>query len=432
MSGAEDCARLGTLDATMKSQTRSSAQGYPDPRAASAAAIALCGALALASAMGIGRFAFTPLMPLMLHEGRMDLAFASSLASANYLGYFVGALLCMMMPRVWPSVRIVKIGLVATVLLTVGMALPIPMAWLLLRFASGVATAFVLVFVSEWCLARLAQRGRPALGATIYTGPGIGIAVSGFAATGMAALHWSATANWLMFGALAAALGLVIWPILNDSSPSPGAAAMTGTEVAAAPKTGFAKATSAIEMSVFATAYGLAGFGYIVTATFLPVIARQALPGSAWLDLFWPIFGLATVAGCLLAMRTPRRIDPRLMLVGCYLMQATGVVLALFVPTVAGFVVGSLLAGLPFTAISYFSMQEVRRLRPHHAARFIGLMTALYGIGQIAGPPFVSLVLARSSDRAHGFAFSLGGASGALLLGAALYGVMCACWSANA
>ena len=63
-------------------------------------------------------------------------------------------------------------------------------------------------------------------------------------------------------------------------------------------------------MMVFALAYGLAGFGYIITATFLPVIAREALPGSVWLDLFWPILGLAVVAGALLTTRVPSRIDP--------------------------------------------------------------------------------------------------------------------------
>lgn len=402
------------------------AQSRPASRQPAAGAIAVCGALALASAMGIGRFAFTPLMPLMLHEGRIGLGFASGLATANYLGYLVGALLCMVLPRAWPSATIVKLGLIATAGLTVGMALPLPTAWLLLRFASGVASAAVLVFVSEWCLARLALRGRPSLGAAIYTGPGIGIAMSGFAATGMAALHWPAAANWLVFGALAGLLALVIWPILSDPTPVPAAASPQGQGPGAPAETG-----PAVEMLVFAVAYGLAGFGYIVTATFLPVIARQALPGSAWLDLFWPIFGLATVVGCLVAIRTPKRIDPRLMLVGCYLTQATGVVLALFVPTVAGFVIGSLLAGLPFTAITYFSMQEVRRLRPHHAARFIGLLTALYGLGQIAGPPFVSLVLARSRDQAHGFALALGVASGALMLGAVLYGVMRARWSSH-
>ena len=64
-------------------------------------AIALAGAVALAVAMGIGRFAFTPLLPMMLTDGVIDLPHASWLASANYLGYFIGALLCTFQPWIW-------------------------------------------------------------------------------------------------------------------------------------------------------------------------------------------------------------------------------------------------------------------------------------------------------------------------------------------
>ena len=64
-------------------------------------------------------------------------------------------------------------------------------------------------------------------------------------------------------------------------------------------------------IAAFALAYGLAGFGYIVTATFLPVIARQALPGSLWLDMFWPVFGIGVSMGALLTVRLPVRWDRR-------------------------------------------------------------------------------------------------------------------------
>src|SRR5262245_42933475 len=114
--------------------------------------IALAGLVALAVAMGIGRFAFTPLLPLMLAERSLDLATASLLASANYLGYLLGALACTFQPWLWQRLglrgqangpALVRIGLVATALLTLGMALHLPGAWVLLRFAAGVASAVV-------------------------------------------------------------------------------------------------------------------------------------------------------------------------------------------------------------------------------------------------------------------------------------------------
>ena len=110
--------------------------------------VALAGAVALAVAMGIGRFAFTPLLPMMLAEGALDLHTASWLASANYFGYLAGALLCTFQPllrRALPwlprlgAAALIHAGLVATALLTLAMALPWPPAWPVLRFAAGVA-----------------------------------------------------------------------------------------------------------------------------------------------------------------------------------------------------------------------------------------------------------------------------------------------------
>jgi MFS family permease len=395
--------------------------GMAERRHGSAALIAAAGAVSLAIAMGIGRFAFTPLLPLMLRDGTIDLHGGSALATANYLGYLAGALACLGLPRHWPQTGMLRWGLLVTVLLTLGMALEQPALWLAMRFLAGVVSALVFVLTAGWTLERLAERGRAPLGGLIFTGPGVGIALSGFVAMGLTAFHWSGAAGWISFGLLALLLTLVIWPVVGEyqaqAKPSggPGAAA-------AAP------AQSKAEMTVFALAYGLAGFGYIITATFLPVIAGAALPGSPWLAMFWPIFGLAAVAGCLLAIRTPAVRDARILLAAAYLSQAIGVVFALAVPSVTGFAFGSLLVGLPFTAISFWSMQEVRRLRPHHAARYIGLLTALYGIGQIAGPPVVAWLLAASRDSHAGFSLSLSAASGALVLGALLYILLIRLW----
>ncbi len=93
-------------------------------------AIALAGMVSLGVAMGIGRFAFTPILPMMLADGVLDLPAASWLASANYLGYLVGALLCMLQPWLWtrfpslPSLafsQLVRGGLLMTGVLTLAM-----------------------------------------------------------------------------------------------------------------------------------------------------------------------------------------------------------------------------------------------------------------------------------------------------------------------
>ena len=404
----------------------------PAPDARGAWPIALAGLMALAVAMGIGRFAFTPILPMMLHDGVVDLASASWLASANYLGYMLGALLCTLQPWLWAKFRwlpllayvsLVRAGLIATGLLTLAMAWQLPAAWPALRFAAGMTSAVVFVYTSGWCLSRLAKLGVPAMGGIIYAGPGVGIVVSGLLASGMVAWDWTAATGWLIFGALAFGLSATVWHILRGGGehlmPLGSASLPAAGSGAVAPSQ-----SGQSEMALLTLAYSLAGFGYIITATFLPVIARAALPGSAWLDLFWPIFGLGVMIGALLAARMPHGEDLRVRLGVCYGVQALGIAASLWSPSLAGFAIGSLLLGMPFTAITFFALQEVRRLRPATAASFIGLLTAAYGVGQILGPQLVAVLLKHSASRGEGFTLALGIAASTLLAGAALYAWM--------
>lgn len=401
----------------------------PSPAPHSPWPIALAGLVALAVAMGLGRFAFTPLLPMMLNDGVVDLPTASWLASANYFGYMLGAILCTLQPWLWARFKwlphlayssLVRAGLIATGVLTLAMGWHFPAAWPLLRFAAGVTSAVVFVFTSGWCLSQLAKRGVPAMGGIIYVGPGAGILVSGLFATGMVAWHWTAAKGWMIFGVLAFALTASVWRVLRGGDErlialAPRAAARPGD----APQH-----HGNAEMTLLTLAYGLAGFGYIITATFLPVIARAALPGSAWLDMFWPIFGLGVMIGALLATRLPPGKDFRLLLAGCYFLQALGIGASLWSPSLAGFALGSLMLGIPFTAITFFAMQEVRRLKPATAASFMGLLTATYGVGQILGPPLVAVLLRRTPNAGAGFTMSLEIAAASLMVGAVVYGWM--------
>ena len=407
-----------------------------DTRSPGPWAIALAGMASLGVAMGIGRFAFTPILPMMLADGVLDLPAARWRASANYLGYLVGALLCMLQPWFWtrfpglPSLafsQLVRGGLLMTGVLTLAMAWLDAPAWPLLRFLAGVTSGVVFVYTSGWCLSRLASLGVPAMGGFIYMGPGAGIVLSGLAATGMVAGGWTAADAWLVFGALAFVLSALAWRFLQGGTErlQPLAARslqQSGQALADPPavQTGH----GAAEMLLLTLAYGLAGFGYIITATFLPVIARSALPGSHWLDLFWPLFGAGVMLGAWGATRLRSVADYRWLLLGGYLIQALAIAISLWSPSLAGFALGSLLLGVPYTAITFFAMQEVRRLQPASASSFIGLMTATYGIGQILGPPLTGWLLQAQRSPGDAFKLALEIAAAALLLGAALYALL--------
>jgi predicted MFS family arabinose efflux permease len=361
--------------------------GY-DRRAAWRAALACM--VTLSVAMGLGRFAFTPLLPIMLNEGRLDLQQGGLLASLNYLGYFLGAVTCASL-RV-RAATMVRGGLLATAALLLGMGLLHGFtAWGALRTMAGVMSAWVFVFASGWGLRRLAETGASRLAGVIYCGPGLGIAVTGL--LGGVAGRWGADAAWIGFGVLALGLIAFIWRVFDDGVvPAAGGA---GPASALVPRP---SARDRADAGWLVGLYGLAGFGYIITATFLPLIARQALPGSTWPDLFWPLFGLAIVPGALIGSRAPAAWDNRLLLSAAYALQALGVVLTVVWPTVAGFALGCLLLGMPFTAITLFAVRDARRLRGNAAAGLIGYATASYGVGQILGPLFAAPLAHRTGS----------------------------------
>ncbi|MBK1922154.1 MULTISPECIES: YbfB/YjiJ family MFS transporter [Burkholderia] len=400
-----------------RSDAPTAAAGAPpvddaDRRARAAALACMVG---LAVVLGVGRFAFTPLLPLMLADGSIGLKAGGWLASANYAGYFVGAVSCAAL-RVAPA-RMVRVGLVATVLLTaamgIGHLLPV---WLAVRFVAGVVSAWTFVFVSQWGLRRLAELHAPAWSGVIYAGPGVGIVVTGL--IGSARAGQRAASGWLGFAALSAVLSVVIWRTFvaapAQAVPPPGGAA-PHVAAATAPNHAHARRHRA-DAAWLVVLYGMPGFGYIITATFLPVIARAALPaGSPWPDLFWPMFGAALIVGAITAARLPAHWDNRLLLAAGCATQALGIAAGIVWPNAAGFSVGSALLGLPFTAITLFAMREARRLHGERAAGLMGYATASYGVGQILGP----LVAAPLAARFGSFSPALWVAVAALLLGAA-------------
>ncbi|MBW8716035.1 MAG: YbfB/YjiJ family MFS transporter [Variovorax paradoxus] len=385
-----------------------------DRRGAWRAALACM--VTLAVAMGLGRFAFTPMLPIMLHEGKLQLEAGGVLASLNYLGYFLGAVSCAAIGI--QAKTMVRGGLVATAALLVGMGvLHSFTSWGILRTAAGVMSAWVFVFASGWGLRRLAETHSPALAGVIYTGPGIGIAMTGL--LGGALGRWGSEAGWIGLGLLAVVLVALIWRVFDDGELPSG----QGFAGAPSAQAGAAASPSARSDAVWLVAlYGLAGFGYIITATFLPVIARQALPGSPWPDFFWPLFGLAIIPGALIGARAPVHWDNRLLLAAAYALQALGVVLSVAWPTITGFALGSLLLGMPFTAITLFAMRDARRLRGNAAAGLIGYATASYGVGQIIGPLFAAPLAQRTGS----FELPLLVAAAALALGSVLFAVV---WS---
>lgn len=333
--------------------------------------------VALMMAMGIGRFALTPQMPHLLSEGQIDLTGAGLLAAANYLGYFVGAV-DSIFARSHQHVRgRLYGGLWLCVLLTLASS------WangfwphLLLRFGTGVASAWAMVMITSLSQPLAMAAGRPRLGALVFAGPGLGIVLTGLLALVSNLLGQSSATLWLLYGTVALVVLLAILPFL----PKP---AVTVTQVSSAGSNG--------SIAHLCWIYFLYGLGYIIPATFLSQMASAQLQGAWQADLFWPCFGLAAALG--VGVASLRRKHPnttRRWLMATLWLQAAGV-FACLLGNGWGLALGVLLCGAPFLACMQLVMARLREVAPHGYQRSTGLLTASFAVGQLSGPLLASV-----------------------------------------
>lgn len=365
--------------------------------------IALCGFVVLVVAMGIGRFAFTPQVPLMIAAGQLMLTSAGLVAATNYLGYLVGA---------WDAMRAHRfvegrlyLGVAGAVAITLLSAVADnAVVHGILRFIIGCMSGWSMVLIAAWTNERLAHYGKPGLSAAVFAGPGAGIVLSGLLAVYIQARALSAGAAWQIYGVLALILIVVVARYLPrkgqlhrpDTVPEP------------------LVLTSNLRRLVWS--YSLAGFGYILPATFLSQMAALRFPGSVFAQFVWPVFGAAAVAGIALsiAMRHVSTTHRRLAFV--LWLQGLGVFAAWLMPGISGLITGALLVGGGFLCAVQLSLHCGRELAPNHTRYMAGLLTTGYALGQLVGP----VTSAVSTWLTHRLEPALGLAGVALFIGGAL------------
>jgi predicted MFS family arabinose efflux permease len=353
------------------------------PSEPAASVAATVGLLALASAMGIGRFSLTPMLPLMQHDMALTLAQGGWLATANYLGYLAGALTCMAFaPR---PVRAIRWGLICVAVFTLAMGLSrSPPLWLAFRFSAGVASAFVLVGVSAWAVPILTRCNKEQWSGAIFAGVGIGIVFAGLLGLAAGIEAWGSPSTWIVMGIVAAMLACSLWrPLARNGI----ATAAEAPKTRGVPRRAF----------VAAACYGLFGYGYIIPATFLPALARRYIDDPAVFGWVWPVFGAAALLSTLLAARFGRDLAPRRLWTGAQWVLAVGVLAPVVSLNVVTLLTAAVCVGGTFMVITMAGIREVLRVAGPQAARGVGMMTAAFAAGQIAGPLTVSLVAGSSS-----------------------------------
>ena len=346
------------------------------------------GLVALAVAMGIGRFAFTPLLPLMVRDGTLRSAAGAEWAAANYVGYFLGALTASWFAR--DPRRGLLLSLLGVALTTLGMAAvdagTNPLIGLGLRGAAGVFSAWALICASGWCLAELAHRQAGQAGAWIYTGVGLGIALAGVLTWigGRQPAQWL----WLELGLIAGAGALFVWA---QSSGLPSRADTRTAEISERAAAATAPISRSRHLSLV-VCYGTFGFGYIVPATFLPSMARALAPDPLVFGLTWPLFGLAAALSVAGVARFASRGSRQRIWALAQGVMALGTALPLFVQTLPGIAAAAVFVGGTFMVATMAGLQLAREARPDNPTPLLAQMTAAFAAGQIAGPLLVRAI----------------------------------------
>lgn len=354
-------------------------QGHPAPaQPLGPVQVLAAGICALILTVGLARFAYTPLLPLMQSQAGLSSLAGGWLAAFNYMGYLSGALIAASAGQLQQKFHLYRIGLVLAVASTAAMGLTTDsVVMALLRYVSGVSSAAGMLIASGLVLSWQLHHGRrPELGMH-FAGIGGGIVVSGVAVALMTDwLAWDR--QWLALGMLGMVLFVPAWRWMPRPAAASAAAARHSAATPAAGRPNW--------MFLFMCAYFCAGFGYVVGATFIVAILED-FPGlaghGAWI---WVLLGLAAVPSSFLWDRVARAAGQTSALLLAYGLQ----IVSLGIPLVSGSLAASLcsavLFGSTFVGIVSLTLALVGSRTPDNPAKAMARLTLSYGAAQIVAP----------------------------------------------
>lgn len=333
------------------------------------------GVLLLVVAMGISRFAFTPILPFMREDVGFSVETAGFLASSNYIGYFVGALWAGFITKNRKGFLLlaVLINVASVVLMGIIDSYTI---WLILRFVAGVTGGLVFVLTSSIVMDYLAQHFLASWSGYLFGGIGLGIAFSGlFVPFLEAAYTWKGA--WLGLGALSLLCVLTTGFLWRK---------LVVTNIQKAPVDDSTPKLTKGFMPWFIAAYGLEGLGYIITGTFLVDIIHGIPELQSYSSISWVIAGLAAIPSAPVWSTLITKYSPIKILSIAYLLQVFGILLPVFSQSIFSVFLSAFLFGMTFVGIVTMTTGYARQLFPTKSGPVVSILTTFYAFGQIIGP----------------------------------------------
>jgi len=358
--------------------------GRPTPAPGSTAdrpwALAIGGLLSMAAANGVDRFVYTPILPIMMEALGLSAKQAGLIASANYLGYLLGALYAARRELAGSRRTWLLGSLLTSSLCTAGMAatsLLLPL--LVLRFVSGFAGAVAIVMAIALVVERLAAGGRGYLAPVHFAGVGIGIALSAILVSSMQFTGHGWRSLWIGAGiASMCCTALVAW-LIGDRVVATHAVARTDP--------------SAVDQRfrLLIVANALGAFGYVITATFIVALVRGSAQLKPLEASIWVVFGLAAAPSVAVWTWLAARAGIFRAFAFVCLVEAAGVLASVLWLEAAGTIFAAVCVGGSFMGLTALGMMGARALTVGDARRPVALMTASFGCGQMIGPSFAGI-----------------------------------------
>lgn len=365
------------------------------------------GIFSLILAVGIARFAYTPLLPVMQQQAGLGISAAGWLATFNYAGYLSGALIASQISDLHLKDKLYRAGMIMAVLSTIMMGVSSNLVvWIISRYIAGLCSAAAMLLGTGLILNWLIRHNHRSELGIHFSGLGLGIAGCAAAVAFMShSLDWRE--QWFVFSAIGCVL---LIPALRWL-PAPDSSALTTSG-----KTMEDNPPSALFLKIFMAAYFCAGVGYVVSATFIVAIVDR-LPGLAGKGtLVFFAIGIAAAPACIIWDLVARKVGDLNALLLAAVLQIAGILLPVAVGGLTAAIAGALLFGGTFIGMVSLVLSMAGRYYPTRPAKMMGKMTISYGVAQIIAPAITAWFAAHQG----GYASGLYLAAGAMMIGVGL------------
>ncbi|MCJ0965676.1 YbfB/YjiJ family MFS transporter [Mammaliicoccus sciuri] len=352
----------------------------------------LLGMLSLFIVMAIGRFSYTPILPFMQKATHLTNENAGLLATVNYLGYLIGAMI--------PTFLIIKskvvdlkiyllINIISVLLMGVTQGF---IVWNILRFIAGITSGTVFVLASNVVLESLNKGGESHLSGFLYSGVGIGIFTSSiFIQIYTDYNTWAST--WIILGIASLVLGFIVIFFMKEIK-EPVILKQKTIHINDQNSTLYTKWF----MVCFSIAYLLEGAGYIVTGTFLVAIVESIPDLKEYAALSWMFVGMAAIPSCVLWSILGNKIGFIKAIYLAFILQIIGVILPVFSHNIISLVLSSCLFGGTFLGLTTLFMSRGQLMSAVSGRNLVALLTFIYSLGQVVAPYFAGILIGSSNN----------------------------------